>query len=58
MRLQLSRSSIVSPVDRAVQVKAGGPELALAVVRDLRDARAPAGPDELAAFVKEHGIHP
>jgi integrase/recombinase XerD len=24
--------------------------LALAVVRDLRDARAPAGPDEIAAF--------
>jgi hypothetical protein len=24
--------------------------LALAVVRDLRDVRAPAGPDELAAF--------
>ena len=28
----------------------GGPGLSLAVVRDLRDARAPAGPDELAAF--------
>src|ERR1039457_2367092 len=31
-------------------MKAGGPGLALAVVRDLRDARAVAGPDELAAF--------
>src|ERR1700758_659088 len=28
----------------------GGPGLSLAVVRDLREARAPAGPDELAAF--------
>ena len=28
----------------------GGPGLSLAVVRDLRDAHAPAGPDELAAF--------
>src|ERR1039457_379704 len=30
-------------------MKAGGPGLALAVVRDLRDARAVAGPGELAA---------
>jgi site-specific recombinase XerD len=51
MRFQVSRSSIVFPVDRAVQVKAeGGLALALAVVRDLRDARVPAGPGELAAF--------
>ena len=28
----------------------GGPGLSLAVVRDLREARAPAGPDELLAF--------
>jgi hypothetical protein len=28
----------------------GGPGLSVAVVRDLRDARAPAGTDELAAF--------
>ena len=28
----------------------GGPGLSLAVVRDLREARAPAGPEELAAF--------
>jgi integrase/recombinase XerD len=28
----------------------GGPGLSLAVVRDLREARAPAGPGELAAF--------
>jgi integrase/recombinase XerD len=28
----------------------GGPGLSLAVVRDLREARVPAGPDELAAF--------
>ena len=27
-----------------------GPGLSLAVVRDLREARVPAGPDELAAF--------
>ena len=28
----------------------GGPGLSLAVVRDLREARVPAGPDELLAF--------
>jgi hypothetical protein len=28
----------------------GGPGLSVAVVRDLREARVPAGPDELAAF--------
>ena len=28
----------------------GGPGLSLAVIRDLREARAPAGPDEVAAF--------
>ena len=28
----------------------GGPGLSLAVIRDLREVRVPAGPDELAAF--------
>jgi hypothetical protein len=28
----------------------GGPGLSLAVVRDLREARVPAGPDELGAW--------
>jgi integrase/recombinase XerD len=37
-------------IDLSGSVKKGEPRLSLAVVRDLREARVPAWPDELAAF--------